>query len=148
MTENRRDHASQLVLSTQQVAMLRAAAESAYPRECCGLLIGNGADRILVTEIHASANVAEEPTHRFEIDPQLQFDLLRAVRGTGERVVGHFHSHPNGAATLSRHDLEMAHDPEAVWLLIPVAASGRAETPVAFICSRPDTPRAVEVRVV
>jgi len=143
----RRNPTGQLVLSTGHLAMLRAAAEAAYPYECCGLLVGHGDDMICVTAVLGCANVAEEPTRRFAIDPQTQFDLLRAVRGTDTRVVGHFHSHPNGSATLSSHDLAMAHDPETLWVLIPMSADGRAEDPVAFICPHPSAPRAVAIHV-
>ena len=139
--------ARQLILSRAQWQALRAAAEHAFPLECCGLLLGRGDEVVVVTAIHATANVAEDPRHRFAIDPQVQFDLLRAVRGSSERVVGHYHSHPNGARALSRHDLEMAHDPDAIWLLIPAASGGRADDPVAFVCPTPENPCAVEVRI-
>jgi proteasome lid subunit RPN8/RPN11 len=118
-------------------AQLRRFAEQAFPEECCGLLIGAGGDVVTVTDIIAAANLADSPASRFMIDPQVQFDALRRLRGSTERVIGHYHSHPNGLAELSDHDLTMAHDPAAVWLVIPVAA-GRAGAPAAFQCPSSD----------
>lgn len=123
-----------LVLTPAQSAALRAAAARAYPQESCGLLIGTGDGTITLTEIVDTTNVAENPALRFEIDPQVQFDLLRRLRGTDRRVVGHYHSHPNGVASLSTHDLAMAHDPAAIWIVIPVA-EGKAGAPRAFVCA-------------
>jgi proteasome lid subunit RPN8/RPN11 len=133
-----------LVLRADHAATLRAAAERAFPNECCGLLVGEGEATLTVHEVVPVENVADAPARRFEIDPQRQFDLLRRLRGTSHRVIGHYHSHPNGAAELSAHDLAMAHDPSAVWLLIPVR-EGRAGDPRAFIC--PGTDRAVSMPI-
>src|SRR6266568_4128437 len=96
-----------LRLSSVHAALLREAAERAYPRECCGLLVGEGEEDVALCEIVPMENVAATPERRFEIDPQGQFDLLRRLRGTARRIIGHYHSHPNGPADLSAHDLSM-----------------------------------------
>jgi proteasome lid subunit RPN8/RPN11 len=121
----------QLHISTHQAEALRRAAVDAYPHECCGLLAGVGQTHITVTEVVPTANMAESPSRSFAIDPQAQFDLLRATRDTGRRVVGHFHSHPDGGQVPSTHDLVMAYDPEAIWVVIAVSA-GKASLPRAF----------------
>lgn len=99
-------------------------------RECCGLLIGSGEGDVAVARIHPVRNIAAAPEKRFEIDPQEQFDLLRSLRGASSRIVGHYHSHPGGPPKPSAHDLAMAHDPEAVWVI--VGLEPRALT--AFVC--------------
>lgn len=120
-------------------------AEAAYPRECCGLLIGrdDGA-ATTVTRIAESANLADGPAHdRFEVDPQVRFDVMRelgliadggaaAVAPTAERIVGHFHSHPDHPAQPSQTDLEMAFEPEMIWLITAVE-NGRAVQTTAHI---------------
>lgn len=99
------------------------AAEAAYPDECCGLLAGyvEAPDTVVVTRVEVSQNVSDEDTtERFLVDPQLQFDLMRALEGGPERIVGHFHSHPDQAAQPSVRDLERAWEPDLVWLIVAV----------------------------
>ncbi len=110
------------------VRTVREAAEAAYPDESCGLLIGrqepDGATRIGAVE--PAANVATGSRRdRFAIDPRVQFALMRRLRGSGERMIGHYHSHPDHVATPSEHDLAMAFEPDLVWLITSVVA-GRA----------------------
>jgi proteasome lid subunit RPN8/RPN11 len=124
----------QLILSAAQDRALRSAAEDAVPAECCGLLIGHGREHVTVTEVVAAANIAEDSRRRFTIDPQTQFDVLRRLRGSEYRIVGHYHSHPNGNTALSAHDLAMADDPDAIWVVIALDAGGKAGVPEAFVC--------------
>ena len=139
------DEVAQIALTPAQLTMLRRVAVEAFPNECCGLLVGTGERTITVSELVPVANVAVRPESRFEVDPQVQFDLLRRLRGSDLRIVGHYHSHPNGAAELSRHDLAMAHDPAAVWLVVPVR-EGETGTPRAFVC--PSTERAEPIGII
>src|SRR3546814_383615 len=93
---------------------IRSAALLAFPRECCGLLIGAGEH---VTRIVAAANLDPAPD-RFELDPAVHLRVQRELRGTAERVIGHYHSHPNGLAEPSAVDLAAAaHDPRMLWLI-------------------------------
>jgi proteasome lid subunit RPN8/RPN11 len=81
-----------------------AHAESTYPNECCGVMLGKGKT---VAEAKALDNVyvgAQED--RYEIRPE---DLLAADRDARKRgldIVGIFHSHPDCAAYFSKTDLE------------------------------------------
>ena len=93
--------------------------------------MGEGEALITVTEIVPTANVAADPARTFSIDPQAQFDQLRAARDAGLRVIGHYHSHPNGGAMPSSHDLAMAYDPHAIWVVL-AAFPGGASAPKAF----------------
>jgi proteasome lid subunit RPN8/RPN11 len=89
-----------------------AAASPAH--EVCGLLLGEG-DRI--DRIVPTANVAADPTRWFEIDPVALFAALRAERAGGPRVIGHYHSHPNGSAQPSPRDAAAA-EPGKLWLIV------------------------------
>ena len=97
------------------------AAARAYPRECCGLIEGiEHSDGWQALAVHETANVATEPERRFLIDPQAQFDLLRRLRSSERRIVGCFHSHPDGTAAPSARDLDEAStilgiDPATLW---------------------------------
>lgn len=119
-------------LSRAHLAAIARAAEQAYPEECCGLLVGtlDGARR-RVTRVVPSANVAEgDRRKRFEVDPRLILKLQRELRGRAERLVGHYHSHPDGPADPSATDAEMTWEPGLAWLIVPVA-EGRAGPPAA-----------------
>ena len=104
------------------------AAEAAYPEECCGLLAGRTAANgdITVTRLGISNNVASgDRSRRFEVDPKVRFDLMRALDDgdidEAEEIIGHYHSHPNHPARPSEHDLEMAFEPDLIWLVVGVA---------------------------
>lgn len=112
-------------IAAADLARVVAAAEAAYPLECCGMLAGRaegtGAARaITVTAVHPSANIAAEPRHSFEIDPVLRLRLQRELRGSGDTVVGLYHSHPDGRAQPSATDLDRAWEPDLVWLITAV----------------------------
>jgi len=123
-----------LILPAPLAARILDHAARASAAECCGLLIGGGEGDIRVAEIAPAANCAADPTRRFEIDPQVQFDWLRRLRGSRRRIVGHYHSHPGGPATPSAHDLAMAHDPEAIWVIAVPRPLARL---AAFQCPDP-----------
>jgi proteasome lid subunit RPN8/RPN11 len=99
-------------------ARVLVAASRAYPNECCGLIEGTDSDggwRALV--IHESPNIAEDPRRRFLIDPQAQFDLMRRLRGATTRVIGCFHSHPDGEAKPSPADRAEAYETDFLYLI-------------------------------
>jgi proteasome lid subunit RPN8/RPN11 len=100
------------------LSRIEAAAQEAYPNECCGLLIGRQNDAVFeITRIAESRNIALSPRDRFEIAPALQFHWQRHLRGTAESVIGHYHSHPEGPAAPSATDIIEANDPALLWLI-------------------------------
>jgi len=113
-------------------------AERAYPEECCGLLVGEGdpTGTITVARVVSSPNVASSSRgDSFEVDPKLRFDLMRELGGSALRIVGHYHSHPDHSARPSRRDIEMAWEPELVWLITSVIG-GRAVRTTAHVIDR------------
>lgn len=135
----------QLHLSPRLQAVIQDAAAAAYPNECCGLLVGEGDDVVTVTDVVPAANTADDPRRAFAIDPQDQFNLLRATRDTPRRVIGHYHSHPDGSSAPSRHDLAMAYDPAALWVVVATSRTG-ASPPRAF-CRPESAENFVEIEV-
>lgn len=107
------------------------AAVAAQPHECCGLLVGRAIEggAALISRIAPSRNVTKEaPASSFEIDPQVRFSLMRTLRGSGEAIIGHYHSHPLATARPSARDLSRVYEPELLWLIIGLAGGcGRAE---------------------
>ncbi len=113
------------------------AAEAAYPKECCGLLVGrdDGAGALVVTRVVESRNLAEDGRHdRFEVDPQVRFDVMRelddyAKQGHAHhRIIGHYHSHPGHPAQPSETDLSKAYEPDLVWLIVSVVDGQAVQT--------------------
>lgn len=90
-------------------------ARAAYPREACGLLLGQG---LHITAIVATANVHPTPETHFEIDPQALVDAHRAARAGGAQVLGYYHSHPQGPPAPSATDITMASGDGRVWAIV------------------------------
>lgn len=117
-----------LALTADQADRLARLAAAAFPREACALLLGSehGDGLIEVTRIVVADNIAATPEREFELDPAVHIRLLRELREAGgpERIVGHWHSHPNGRDEPSAKDAAMASDPGMLWLISAVAAAG------------------------
>lgn len=107
-----------LRISSCVIALIQQASADAAPLEACGLLFGSdGVERASV-----EANVADDPTRRFEIDPAALIAALKAERTGGDRVIGYWHSHPSGDATPSATDAAMAAADGKIWVIVAGAA--------------------------
>ena len=118
-------------LTVRHIQQLKDEAEKVFPAECCGLLIGRGSESLEVTDVITADNLSQS-SDRFLIDPQVQFDWMRKLRGTERRIVGHYHSHPNGLAKPSNYDEAVAVDRHQVWIIVPIKA-GAAGEPKGFL---------------
>lgn len=79
-------------------------ARAVAPRECCGLLGGQG---LRVDSIHRLRNAdghQQAETH-YCADPSDLITAVRAIRDRGAEVVAIYHSHPRWAAVPSKTDL-------------------------------------------
>ena len=123
----------QVELSTTLWTAIAAHAEAAYPREACGLLVGQATSAgWRVTAWHPAENLHPEPLRHFELDPAAHISLLRHLRQTegtpgAPCLLGHLHSHPDTPAIPSPRDLAMAHDPTMLWLIQSVHQGRVAE---------------------
>lgn len=104
-----------VAISSCVIELIQSAAAAAAPNEACGLLFG-APDRIDGASV--AANVAADPRRRFEIDPAALFAALRAERGGGPTIVGHWHSHPGGRCEPSATDAAMASQDGRLWLIV------------------------------
>jgi len=84
-------------------------ARNAYPKECCGILLGvehEGGER-LVTSAFACRNAYEgDQRDRFLIDPRDQVTANLKCRSENIDILGFFHSHPDCDAYFSATDLK------------------------------------------
>jgi proteasome lid subunit RPN8/RPN11 len=107
-----------LHLPDDLAARVLLAASRAYPNECCGLIEGAATpDGWRALQIHEANNIAEDPRRRFLIDPQAQFDLMRRLRDSDTRIIGCFHSHPDGEPTPSATDRAEAYESDFLYLI-------------------------------
>ena len=121
----------ELLIPTGLQDQIAKEAHAAAPRECCGLLVGTEqGETFRVLYLRSTRNVAVEPD-RFEIDPAPQIALMRALRGTGRRIIGCYHSHPDGTVEPSPIDLASSFERGFVWLIAGV--SGRKAQLRAFL---------------
>jgi len=112
-----------VVLPEALQARMFAHAEADYPHECCGILVGRAADeRRVIEDLVEAANVREDRrADRFELDPKTLLRVTRELRGTGQDVVGYYHSHPDHPAEPSATDLEFgALWPEHAFVIVEV----------------------------
>jgi proteasome lid subunit RPN8/RPN11 len=98
-----------VILSAALRARILSEARAAVPRECCGLVEGDG-ERVIA--LHPTRNLARGPD-RFAVDPKDQFRLMRE----GRRIIGCYHSHPGGCAEPSPRDTEGASEVGFLWLI-------------------------------
>lgn len=104
--------------------------------EVCGVLVGRKEGAALwVTRIMEAANLAapDERGRRFLMDRRAVLDVQRALRGSGERLLGFYHSHPDGSSEPSALDRTyMVLWPGTAWLIVPVAGGVPAGAPRAW----------------
>ena len=101
-----------LKLFPEHEKIIRAEGESAYPNECCGILIGEiddkGVKTVKYTEAIRNAREDVEQYHRFLITPEDMMQAERNARKRKQDVVGFYHSHPDHPALPSDYDKEHA----------------------------------------
>jgi len=113
-----------LYLSTDQENFIRMQSAAHYPQEACGLLIGQGGQ---VTKIIPSPNLSATPEKTFEIDPALIIYHQKDCRTGPDKIIGHYHSHPDGQAAPSLHDKQQNYDADLIWVIVSVTEEGAQE---------------------
>ncbi len=94
---------------------LMSEARAAHPRECCGLLFGT---ERAITALRSTTNCHPAPQAHFEIDPQALIDAHRAMREGGPRLVGYYHSHPDGPPEPSATDRSLSAGDGMIWAIV------------------------------
>jgi proteasome lid subunit RPN8/RPN11 len=128
-----------LRISKGHLHSVRRSAESCYPNECCGVLLGKLVDgERVVFEVVSCKNVAAgDQRDRYHIDPAELIDVQKRARDGGLDIVGFFHSHPDHPPAASRTDLK-----EALWFacsyLIVEMRDGRAADVASFVLAGTD----------
>jgi proteasome lid subunit RPN8/RPN11 len=98
-------------LKLEHLEAIKKHAESTYPYECCGLLLGqlvNGDKTLQETYAAANAKEAENQHNRYLIPPQTVLEAEKYARSKKLEIIGFYHSHPEAEARPSRFDLDHA----------------------------------------
>ncbi len=103
-----------LEISRSVAEGILAEASRSSAHEVCGLLFGTNTR---IDRFQACTNVAADPRREFEIDPAQLIAAYRAVRESGEAIVGCFHSHPFGSPEPSATDAAYAAPNGWIWLI-------------------------------
>ena len=105
------------------------SAKKSYPMESCGLLVGHKTQNkeFTITRILECQNISEyDKRCNFLIDPKAYFELKRELdwdqRFTKrkEKILGHFHSHPDQPPKPSLADKKMVGQIDLVWLIVGI----------------------------
>jgi [CysO sulfur-carrier protein]-S-L-cysteine hydrolase len=92
-------------------------ARSETPNECCGLIGGRGGE---LTTLYRAENSEGSPL-RYNLDPQDQFRIMRAIEERGEDLAAIYHSHTHSPGYPSQTDVNLAFYPEALYLIVSLA---------------------------
>ncbi len=112
-----------LVLSDDQLDIIKQHGQATYPEEGGGLLLGHFADgHAVVKEIRVMPNTWDadaERRRRYLIPGEVMLREQRAADAHDLDVVGYFHSHPDHPAVPSEFDREHAL-PNWSYAIVPV----------------------------
>jgi proteasome lid subunit RPN8/RPN11 len=101
-----------LFLSSEHEKIVRSDGESAYPNECCGVLIGEvdnaGLKKVKHAEAIHNAFEDKEQYHRFLITPEDMLHAEKTARAMKLDIIGFYHSHPDHPAVPSGYDKDHA----------------------------------------
>jgi [CysO sulfur-carrier protein]-S-L-cysteine hydrolase len=90
-------------------------AREDLPNECCGMVGGSDGEASVVIPV---VNSAASPL-RFEMDPQGQYNALKAIEDDGKGLLAIYHSHTKSAAYPSQTDVNQAVNwPDAIYLIV------------------------------
>jgi proteasome lid subunit RPN8/RPN11 len=121
--------AAVLSIARDHVDAMVAHARADHPDEACGVIVGpEGSDT--PTRFVAMTNADRSPTF-FRFDPTEQLRLYQAMDDADEEIVVVYHSHTATEAYPSRTDISYASEPQAHYVLVSTAESGRDEGPVS-----------------
>jgi proteasome lid subunit RPN8/RPN11 len=101
-----------------------AHARQDLPNECCGMVGGSDGEATSVIRVE---NSAASPL-RFEMDPQGQYDALKAIEDGGDELLAIYHSHTKSAAYPSQTDVNQAVNwPDAIYVIVSLEDAERPD---------------------
>ncbi|WP_071191022.1 M67 family metallopeptidase [Trichormus sp. NMC-1] len=120
-----------LKLHPEHLQIINNHAESTYPEECCGIMLGHMAEdsKTLITVIptenawnQEAVNFtveAQSTKRRYAIAPAFMLQMQREARNRNLSIIGIYHSHPDHPAIPSEWDRLYAW-PEYSYIIVSV----------------------------
>jgi proteasome lid subunit RPN8/RPN11 len=115
---------------------LRRHGERTYPRECCGVLVGEfdeTGSKTIKAVIECGNTRTDSPENRYNINPSELVRIQREALQAGHDIVGFYHSHPDHPAQWSATDLAEAHWTGCSYLITSVERGRAALTNSFFL---------------
>ncbi len=106
-----------LIIPARLWEQIAVEAESAYPEECCGVLLGCGGVVALAARMRNTSPTDRRKSYR--IDPVELLDAWRGAHSRGLRVLAVYHSHPECEPDFSEEDATRAY-PWLAYLVLAV----------------------------
>ena len=105
-------------ISQSLIDEMVAHAREDLPNECCGMVGGAEGEASVVIPV---VNSAASPL-RFEMDPQGQYNALKAIEHDGKEMLAIYHSHTKSAAYPSQTDVNQAVAwPDQIYVIVSLA---------------------------
>lgn len=117
--------------------------QKCYPQEGCGLVAGDEMGR--VTAVYPIDNILQSPT-AYQMEPQQQIEAMLDLEEQGWQMVAIYHSHPCGPERPSNSDIQQAHYPESLMMI--VSLKNKAEPAVRIFQIEEQTVTEKKIRVV
>jgi proteasome lid subunit RPN8/RPN11 len=118
---------------------VRSHAEEAYPRECCGFLLGmgKGGAKEVRRVLRARNERMEAAEGGYRISPEAYLDADREAGRSKLDIIGFYHSHPDAGPTPSPIDRDRAL-PWCSYVIVSVAG-GEAREIRSWVLSDDDS---------
>jgi proteasome lid subunit RPN8/RPN11 len=97
-----------LQLNQEHLQTIHSHAESTYPFECCGIILGISKAAVEVISTENAFPVESEKNRRYAIAPEMMLKTQREARDKSLNIIGIYHSHPDYPAIPSECDRELA----------------------------------------
>ena len=137
-----------LKIAAEHLRAICAHAQSSYPHECCGLLLGklNQDSKTLLevmatenawnaeavesfSEIDANLNQSANQSSHYAIAPEVMLKAQREARDRGLDIIGIYHSHPDHPAIPSEFDRVCAWQPYSYIIVsVPQGKAGKVQS--------------------
>ena len=136
-----------MIFTAEQIRRMVAHAESAYPRECIGVLTGlwENPEAIALNKLTNKLDeLFRQDPERYQrdartgyfVDPKEVFNLVTHTQREGNKILAFYHSHPDHESYFSREDLAAAVMwgepvyPDAVYIVLSVFGGKAKEAKV------------------
>lgn len=104
-------------IAQAQIDELIAHARDDAPNECCGVIAGRDG---VAEQVYRIKNVHASPL-RYSLDDIESMRVYDEIDERGQQQIAVYHSHTRSAAYPSQTDINLAHYPELLYVIISLA---------------------------